>query len=118
MIAELREYQVKPGMRDEWVEYMRSTIVPFQQAHGMTVLGQFVTTQSEDAFVWIRAFNDEAEMTRLSDAVYGSTEWMNEIAPMVSRYLVRGGARITLLDPIEVSGGRWTEVLGDALDRS
>ena len=59
MFFELRQYRVKPERRDEWVKLMEETIIPFQIAQGMVVLGSFVGEQEEDLYVWIRRFDIE-----------------------------------------------------------
>ena len=62
---ELRRYQTRPGRRDEWVQYMDTVVVPFQQAHGMSVLGSFVDAEDDDAYIWIRRFDNAAQRETL-----------------------------------------------------
>lgn len=99
MIIELREYVTQPGRRQEWVDFMRDTIVPFQISCGMEILGQFTVQDHPDGFVWMRRFDDEEHYQRLRTAVYDSAVWKDDIAPRVRELLVPGRARVRFLDP-------------------
>ena len=41
MFYELRQYNIKPGCMDEWVEFMEQEIVPFQISKGMVITGMY-----------------------------------------------------------------------------
>jgi len=84
---ELRRYQVRPRRRTEWVQYMDTVVIPFQQAHGMTVLGSFVDADDEDGYIWIRRFDNEGQREAQYAAVYDSERWQNEIAPAVHQFI-------------------------------
>lgn len=103
MIVELRKYKCQPGKREAWVAYMAEVVVPFQTSQGMTVLGQFTAQDDDDAFYWIRHFDDEVSMKALSDKVYASEFWLETIVPEVKQMLVAGAAEITLLNPTSTS---------------
>ncbi len=90
MIFELREYRTMPGQRDNWVKFMEETIIPFQVAKGMVILGSFTGEQEDDLYVWIRRFESEAERERLYEAVYQSEEWKTNIGPRIPEMLDRG----------------------------
>ncbi|MDE0943311.1 MAG: NIPSNAP family protein, partial [Alphaproteobacteria bacterium] len=38
---ELRQYKVRPGKMDEWLEIMEGEIIPFQVEMGMVITGSF-----------------------------------------------------------------------------
>ena len=99
MFFELRQYRVKPGKREAWVEFMEETIIPFQIAQGMVVIGSFVGEQEEDLYVWIRRFDDEAQREALYAKVYQSDTWQNEISPLVGDVLDRDRIVVTRLEP-------------------
>ena len=84
MFFELRQYRVKPGKREEWVELMEKEIIPFQIAQGMVVIGSFVGEQEEDLYVWIRRFENEAQREALYQRVYESDYWKNEVPQCTS----------------------------------
>jgi len=99
MFFELRQYRVKPGKREEWVELMEKEIIPFQIAQGMVVIGSFVGEQEEDLYVWIRRFESEAQREALYQRVYESDYWKNEISPRVGDMLDRERIVVTRLTP-------------------
>jgi hypothetical protein len=40
VLFEYRRYEIAPGRRDEWVEYMETVIIPFQISLGVVVMMQ------------------------------------------------------------------------------
>lgn len=99
MFYELRQYQARPGKRDEWVRYMEEVVIPFQVSKGMVIAGSFVDEEHEDRYVWIRRFESEDQREQLYAAVYDSDHWKNEIAPPIGELLIRDAAVITRLVP-------------------
>ena len=95
MFFELRQYRVKQGQRENWVRFMEETIIPFQIAEGMVVIGSFVGEQEEDLYVWIRRFESEEQREALYAKVYQSDYWKNEIAPLVGDMLDRDRTHVT-----------------------
>ena len=95
MFFELRQYRVKEGQRENWVKMMEETIIPFQIAQGMVVIGSFVGEQEEDLYVWIRRFESEEQRKELYEKVYQSDTWKNEIAPQVGDMLDRSRTVVT-----------------------
>jgi hypothetical protein len=106
MLFELRQYRAQPGKRDEWVKYFEDVIVPFQTSKGMRILGSWTAEEDDDAFVWLRRFEDEADRERLYAAVYESDEWKNTIGPKAGELLQRGKAVITRLNETPRSRAR------------
>jgi len=96
---ELRQYRTKPGQRDNWVQYMEETVIPFQISKGMVVIGSFVGEEEDDLYVWIRRFEDEAHREHLYAAVYEDARWLNEISPRVGELLDREKIVVTRLAP-------------------
>ena len=86
MFFELRQYHIRPGQKEKWVECMEEEIIPFQVKMGMVILGSFVGEEDESIYVWIRRFESEPERKRLYDAVYQSDYWKNEISPEGRRH--------------------------------
>ena len=83
MFFELREYRTLPGRRQDWVDFMEQTIIPFQVSKGMVILGSFVGQEEEDLYIWIRRFENESERERLYESVYESDTWKNDIGPKI-----------------------------------
>ncbi len=97
MLFELRQYQIRPGQRGNWVRFMEEEIIPFQTKMGMVILGSFVGEEDESVYVWIRRFENEDERKRLYEAVYQSDYWKNEIAPRIPTMMDREKIKVTRL---------------------
>ncbi|MAS36367.1 MAG: NIPSNAP family containing protein [Anaerolineaceae bacterium] len=96
MIFELRQYQIQPGKREEWIRFMDEVIIPFQLSKGMVILGSFAEVDT-DQYIWIRRFDDEDDRTRLYDAVYQSDHWRETISPQVGNLIDRSQIKVTLM---------------------
>lgn len=92
MFFELRQYRMKAGQKENWVQCMEKEIIPFQVSKGMVILGSFVAQEEKDLYVWIRRFESEEERKRLYEAVYENDYWKNEIGPRV----------VEMIDPDEI----------------
>ena len=56
MLFEFRHYKLQDDKRDDWVTFMESTIIPFQQSQGMVVLGSFIDEEDPNSYHWILIF--------------------------------------------------------------
>ena len=97
MFFELREYRIKTGRRDQWVELMEKKIIPFQVSKGMVILGSFIATDEPDLYIWIRRFESEEDRDQLYQRVYQSEYWKSKIKPLVEQLLEREQMRVTRL---------------------
>ena len=57
-VLELRQYTLRPGMRDVLIELFEREFVESQEALGMTLVGQFRDLDDPNRFVWLRGFAD------------------------------------------------------------
>jgi hypothetical protein len=106
MFYEIRRYQARPGRRDDWVRYMEDTVIPFQQAKGMTVIASFIDEEDEDGYVWIRRFDDEDDRVARYAAVYEDPEWRERIGPTVRELLLTDRTVVTRVQPTPASAMR------------
>ncbi|OED43202.1 NIPSNAP family containing protein [Chromatiales bacterium (ex Bugula neritina AB1)] len=86
---EIRQYQIRPGKMDEWVDFMQTTIIPFQVSKGMVICGSYRGEEDDSVYFWIRRFESEADRQRLYDAVYKSDEWLNTMTDRVGELIDR-----------------------------
>ncbi len=86
---ELRQYEIRPGKMEEWLDYMQSVIIPFQVKQGMVITGSFRGETDDSVYVWIRRFESEADRERLYKAVYESDFWKNDVSPKVGELINR-----------------------------
>ena len=87
MFQELRQYKIREGKMDAWVEFMETVIIPFQVSKGMVITGSYRGENDDTLYVWTRRFESEAERERLYDAVYNSDTWRDDIAPTVGELM-------------------------------
>ncbi len=99
MFFEFREYRIRDGKRQEWVDFMENEIIPYQTSKGMVVIGSFVGEEESDLYFWIRRFESEEQRIRLYDAVYESDHWKNVISPKVGEMMLRERIVVTRLEP-------------------
>jgi len=74
-VVELRQYQLRPGRRDELIALFDREFVETQEATGMTVLGQFRDLDNPDRFIWLRGFADMDARQRALTAFYEGPVW-------------------------------------------
>ena len=87
MFEELRQYKIREGKMDAWVDFMETVIIPFQVSKGMVITGSYRGESDDTLYVWTRRFESEAERERLYDAVYNSDTWRDEIAATVGELM-------------------------------
>ena len=90
MIVEVRKYRIKPGRREEFIEFFETRAVPAQRAHGMRILGPLLDLEEPDTFVFLRSFPSFEERDRMKDAFYEGELWKSELEsiamPMLESY--------------------------------
>ena len=87
MFQELRQYKIRDGKMDEWIEFMESVIIPFQVSKGMVITGSYRGEEDDTVYIWTRRFKSEADRERLYDAVYNSDVWREEISERVGELM-------------------------------
>ena len=85
---------------------MEDVVIPFQNAHGMSVTASFTDDEDPDAYLWIRRFDDEAHRAAAYAAVYASDRWKDEIDPVVGELLDTERIEVMRVTPTPRSGLR------------
>ena len=86
---EIRQYEIRPGKMEEWIDFMQTKIIPFQVSQGMLVCGSYRGEDDDSVYFWIRRFDSEADRERLYEAVYKSDTWVNTMADKVGELIDR-----------------------------
>ena len=86
---EIRQYKIRPGKMNEWIEFMQSTIIPFQVSKGMVICGSYRGEQDDSVYFWIRRFESEQQREALYEAVYKSDAWINDMSEKVGQLIDR-----------------------------
>ncbi|HKW69938.1 MAG TPA: NIPSNAP family protein [Candidatus Dormibacteraeota bacterium] len=92
MTWQLREYTVKPGEMQQWIDEWRSKIAPLRLKHGFRVLGAW-TVDATDQFVWILGYDGPKSWQQADSDYYQSPE-RKALEPNPARHLVQTGARL------------------------
>ena len=74
-VVELRQYTLKPGMRDVLIDLFEQEFIETQEATGIVVIGQFRDIDNPDRFVWLRGFADMPTRARALQEFYGGPVW-------------------------------------------
>ena len=95
MAYQLRDYDVKPGVFDEFIREWAANIVPLRRKFGFTVEGAWANTE-RTRFVWMLSRDDFEAADR---AYYASPERAG-LTPDIARHLTR--IDTTLLQAVPV----------------
>jgi quinol monooxygenase YgiN len=74
-VVELRQYRMKPGRRDDLIDLFEREFVESQEAHGMSLLGQFRDLDAPGHFVWMRGFESMEARKAALEGFYGGLVW-------------------------------------------
>jgi hypothetical protein len=74
-VIELRNYILKPGMRDRFINYFEKNFITSQNEMGAYTLGQFRVKGKEEKFFWIRGFADMESRSKFLPAFYYGPVW-------------------------------------------
>jgi len=74
-VIELRNYLIKPDMRERFIDYFEKHFVESQNELGGFVLGAFRVKGEAEKFFWMRGFSDMASRSRFLPAFYGGAVW-------------------------------------------
>lgn len=98
MFFELRQYRIDPQRREGWVNFMEKTVIPFQVANGVVVLGSFLSPDKEDLYIWIRRFESDEQQPRFAQVRAESQYWQNEVRRKFDEMMDRSTMQVTRLE--------------------
>jgi len=103
-VIELRNYIIKPGRRDEFIEYFETKLVqPQREANGYP-LGQFRIGTQPDQFVWWRGFASMEERSRFLPVFYYSPAWKEHRSTVND--MLANNDNVHLLQPLTRADGK------------
>jgi hypothetical protein len=97
-VIELRNYLLKPFVRDQFIKYFETHFIESQQALGAQLFGQFRIEAQDDRFSWIRGFTNMSERANFLPAFYGGKVW-EEFGPAANDMMLEWH-HVHLLKPI------------------
>jgi hypothetical protein len=83
VIIEVRTYKVKPGRRNEFLQFFEAHSIPLHRSYGMMIFGPLIDLENPDTFVWLRGFPSAEERERMRTAFYASDAFTSEIEPVL-----------------------------------
>ena len=100
-IVELREYQIKPGKTDQWLNWMRDELLPYQRSKGMRILNtsHYQDDNGVDFFVWMREFDSEEDRQAVYKETYNDW-WTNDVRPKVFELIEESAISVKLMKPL------------------
>jgi hypothetical protein len=72
---ELRNYVIRTGMRDQFIDYFEEHFIESQNAIGGYTLGQFRPKEGDNNFFWIRGFTEMSARSEFLPAFYSGPVW-------------------------------------------
>lgn len=100
-VIELRNYVIKPGRRDEFINLFEENFTRSQNILGGYTLGQYRVKGADDNFFWIRGFKDMPARNKfLNDFYYGSPAWKQHKSAANSMLL--NNDNVHLLKPLDL----------------
>jgi hypothetical protein len=103
-VIELRNYLVRQGRRDEFINLFEANFVQSQNILGGYILGQYRVKGAGDNFFWIRGFKDmSARYKFLNEFYFGSPIWKQHKSEANSMLL--NNDNVYLLKPLNLKDG-------------
>ena len=113
-IIELRNYLLRPGQRDYFIDSLEIKIMDTLNARGNYVLGQYRVKDAPDNFFWIRGFNDMTSRLEALKGFYSSEYWKKHVSIPIKYVL--GYTNVYLLKPLNISDKKVDSKAGFEMD--
>ena len=95
MIIEIRHYTLKPGRREEFIEFFEQKNRTALQDAGMLVFGPLRDLENPDKVHWMRAFSSLEERDKVKHSFYEGPVWNKHIEPLVMPMIAHYEAELT-----------------------
>jgi len=102
-VLELRNYILKPGKRDSFINYFEQYLINPQIDLGGYPYGQFRVKEKNDNFFWIRGFANMATRSKFLPAFYRGPVWKKHKG--VANPMLVNNDNVYLLKPLTISNG-------------
>jgi len=99
-VLELRNYLIKPGHRDEFIDYFEENFIQSQNELGASILGQYRVKGAGDNFFWIRGFKDMPSRYKFLNDFYYGPFWKSHRA--LPNSLLLNNDNVYLLRPLDL----------------
>ena len=86
MVTELRDYRIREGLLEEWVEEWRGRIAPIRRELGFTIERAWMI-EDESRFVWLLSYPGEWEAFEEADRAYYDSPQRTSLVPNPARLI-------------------------------
>lgn len=100
MILEIRHYTLRPGRREEFIQFFEHKNRSALRGAGMMVFGPLRDMEHPDKVHWMRAFTSMEAREKLKDEFYTGRVWHDNIEPIAMDMIASYEADLT-----ETTGG-------------
>lgn len=100
-VLELRNYLLKPGKRDSFINYFEENFIESQNSLGGYVIGQYRVKCADDNFVWMRGFDSMESRSKYLPAFYKSEYWQERRTR--ANDLINNNDNVYLLKPLSMT---------------
>lgn len=102
-IIEIREYKIKAGKTDEWLNWMQTELIPYQRSKGMIITDTYIhkSPDGSDYFIWIREFENEIERKAVYELTYNDW-WIQEVRPRVFELIDKESISVKLAQKLNL----------------
>ncbi|GAA1809516.1 hypothetical protein HC028_23665 [Planosporangium flavigriseum] len=88
MLAQLRIYDIKPDLMEQWLTLFRDKVVPMHAKFDLPVLAAWVDTETSQ-FVWVRGFAGDGTIEEQETRYRNSEERARVIGDEPKRFIER-----------------------------
>lgn len=85
-VDQLRIYQIRPGMMDEWLRLFHGTLINLHREAGIPVINAWRNPSKSQEFVWIRRF-DSVESVLEQEGVFFSLPARVELGDVRGKFV-------------------------------
>ena len=86
MVTELRDYRIRAGSLEQWVDEWRRRIAPIRRELGFTIDGAW-TVEAESRFVWLLSHPGDWEAFEAADRAYYDSPQRTSLEPNPARLI-------------------------------
>jgi hypothetical protein len=109
-VVELRNYLLKTGKRNEFIQYFKDHFVESQNVLGAYTPGLFRIKNEDERFFWVRGFDNMQERSRFLPAFYGGEVW-KEFGPAANDMMLEWH-NVHLVKPITANSNAFPKGKG------
>lgn len=102
-VIELRNYLLKPGKRDSFINAFENKILDTLNGRDNFVLGQYRVKGAEDNFFWIRGFHDMSSRAYALKSFYSCKYWEDVV--WIPQAYILNYTNGNLLKPLSLTDG-------------